>query len=102
MRIEARNSLVMSKADIAAKRVPSSSDLSSWIWVIPLPDGMFRVRAFEVSNALVAAESCIYDGDMSIVHDEIVSSIDDIDESVRRAGVDPDDLDAPWKCDFPL
>ena len=92
----------MSKSEIAARRTSSSTDSESWIWVIPLRSGEFRVRAFEVLRDLLVDGDDIYDGNMSIVHDEIVSSIDDVDDSVIRAGVDPEELDAPWKCEFPL
>ncbi len=102
MRVPARNRLLMSKSDIAASRVAGSHDALSWVWVIPLPAGGFRVRAFEVGRDLIDADACFYDDDMSIVHDEIIPSIDDIDDSIRRSGVDPDDLDAPWKCGFPV
>lgn len=102
MKVQARNSLLMWKSVIAASRVAGSPELSSWVWVIPLPAGGFRIRAFEVPTELVVAEASIYDGDLIIVHDEIISSIDEVDSSVLRAGVDPDELDSPWKCDFPL
>ncbi|MFF4312721.1 hypothetical protein ACWCY6_14250 [Streptomyces sp. 900105755] len=102
MQIQAMNRLLMSKSEIAARRAPSSAESESWIWVIPLRSGEFRVRAFEVLRDLLADGNDIYDGNMSIVHDEVVSSIDDVDESVIRAGVDPEELDVPWKCDFPL
>ncbi|MFF0132353.1 hypothetical protein ACFYTG_42765 [Streptomyces mirabilis] len=60
------------------------------------------MRAFEVLRDLLVDDNDIYDGNMTIVHDEIVSSIDDVDESVIRAGVNPEELDMPWKCEFPL
>ncbi|GGN81417.1 hypothetical protein GCM10011579_067950 [Streptomyces albiflavescens] len=102
MQIQAVNRLLMSKSEVAARRTSSSAESESWIWVIPLRSGEFRVRAFEVLRDLLADDNDIYDGNMSIVHDEIVSSIDDVDESVIRAGVDPEELDVPWKCEFPL
>lgn len=102
MQVQARNRLLMSKAEIAARRTPSSADSESWIWVLPLRSGGFRVRTFEVHRDLLVDDNDIYDGNMTIIHDEVVSSIDDVDEAVTRAGVDPEKLDAPWKCDFPL
>jgi hypothetical protein len=102
MQVQAKNRLLMSKSDVAARRPSSSVGSDSWIWVIPLQSGDFRVRAFEVLRDLLIKDNDIYDGNMSIVHDETVSSIDDVDDAVIRAGVDPEELDVPWKCEFPL
>jgi hypothetical protein len=55
-----------------------------------------------VPRELLVDGNDIYDGNLSVVYDEVVPSIDQVDESVRRAGADPEDLGAPWKCDFPL
>jgi hypothetical protein len=102
MRIEAKNRLVMSKGALAARRSPGSPDHYSWVWVIPLPSGQYRVRTIEVPRNLVDEDECFYDEDMVIVRDEMLNSIDEIDDAVGRVGVDPQDLDAPWKSDFPL
>ncbi|RZU24463.1 hypothetical protein EV645_0105 [Kribbella rubisoli] len=96
------NRLLMSQSEVAARRRSASAASESWVWVIPLETGNFRVRAFEVPRELLAEDNDIYDGNMSVVYDEVVSSIDDVDESVERAGVNPEELDAPWKCNFPL
>jgi len=102
VQVRAKNRLLMSKSEVAARRNSASAASESWVWVIPLKAGTFIVRAFEVPRELLADDNDIYDGNMSIVYDEVVPSIDDVDESVRRAGINPEDLDAPWKCDFPL
>ncbi|MET9591140.1 hypothetical protein ABZY45_09220 [Streptomyces sp. NPDC006516] len=102
MQVQAKNRLLMSKSDLAARRASGSVDSESWIWIIPLRSGEFRVRAFEVLRDLLVDDDDIYDGNTSIVHDETVSSLDDVDDAVIRAGVDPEELDAPWKCEFPL
>lgn len=99
---QAKNRLTMSKGAVTAKREPSSSGLYSWAWVIPLQDGRFRIRVFEVSQRLVDDDICFNDDDMNIVHDEIVDEISEVDDVVAAANVDPEKLDAPWKNDFPL
>jgi len=102
MQIRARNRLLMWKSIVAARRVCGSADNESWAWVIPLKAGNFRIRAFDVRRELLANADDLWDGNLSIVHDEFVATIDEVDDAVRRAGVDPEELDAPWKCDFPL
>jgi hypothetical protein len=102
MQIQARNRLAMSKGDLAARRTPGIADNASWVWVLPLPKGGYRIRAFEVRRELLLNANDIWDGNMIDVLDEVVSSIDEIDGVVARAGVDPDDLAPPWRCDFPL
>lgn len=102
MKIETKNRLTMSRADVAAQRQASTAGHASWVWVIPLEDGNFRIRAFEVSRQLLVNDDDIYDGNMDIVYDEIVRSIDDVVRAVAAAGVDPEELGAPWHCDFPL
>lgn len=92
----------MSKDVVTARRTPSSSNYYSWVWVIPLRDGRFRIRTIEVPRHLVDNEISFYDDDMNIVRDEFVDDIAEIDDAVRRSGVDPEDLDAPWNNDFPL
>jgi hypothetical protein len=102
VRIEAINRLTMSKGVVTARRTSSSSDFYSWVWVIPLSDSRFRVRVIEVPRHLVDEDIDFYDGDMTIVGDDFVDSVDDIDEVVRCSGVDPEDLEAPWHNGFPL
>ncbi|WP_147472644.1 hypothetical protein [Streptomyces triticirhizae] len=102
MRIAARNRLTMLNGALAARREPGSPGHYSWVWVIPLPGGGYRVRTFEVASELVDDDVSFFDEDMRIVGDERVTSLDDIDEAVARVGVDPEALDAPWTCDFPL
>lgn len=102
MRIEARNRLTMTKSLIAARRRASSSDRYSWVWVLPIPDGRFRVAAIEIPKHLVDEDACFYEKDLDTVYLRIAENISEIDEMVREAGIDPEDLDAPWHSEFPL
>ncbi|GIH02378.1 hypothetical protein Rhe02_04450 [Rhizocola hellebori] len=92
----------MSKGLISAKRKSGDPDCYSWVWVLPTPDGRFRVAAIEVPKRLVDDDVCFYEADFRTPFLRIVAEIGDIDEVVREAGVDPDLLDAPWNNDFPL
>lgn len=74
----------------------------SWVRVAPAKDAGYRIRAFEVAKDLVDNDVCFYDDYIDIVHDEVVDSLDEIDEAVRRAGVDPEELDGSWHSDVPL
>lgn len=103
MKTEAKNRLLMSRADVTARRDAVDADCASWVWVIPLGSGGgFRIRAFEVRRELLINDDDIYDGNMAIVYDEVVETIDEVDRSVAAAGADPADLAAPWNNDFPL
>ncbi|BCJ56341.1 hypothetical protein Asp14428_78160 [Actinoplanes sp. NBRC 14428] len=102
MKIEAKNRLVMSKASIAARRATDRPEHYSWVWVIPLKSGKFRVAAIEVPKHFVDDDDCFFEDDMITPYVKIVEEIGDIDSAVREAGVDPELLDAPWHSDFPL
>lgn len=102
MQTQVKHRLTMSNADVAARRTASVDDRASWVWVIPLGGGRFRVRAFEVSRDLLVNDDDIYDENMEIVYDDFVDSIAEVDRAVAEAGVDPDELAAPWHSDFPL
>ena len=92
----------MSKAIIAARRATDRPDHHSWVWVIPLKSGAFRVAGIEVPNRLVDDDVSFYEDDMITPYAKIVNEIDDVDGAVREAGADPGALDAPWHSDFPL
>jgi hypothetical protein len=102
MRMQARNRLQMLDGSVAARRPTDSEGMYSWVWVAPIKDAGYRIRAFEVAKELVDNDACFYEADMNSLHDEVVESLDQIDAAVRRAGVDPEELDAPWHSDFPL
>lgn len=102
MKVQARNRLTMTQGSVAARRASSQEACYSWVWVVPLQSGEFRVCAMEVPKHFVDEDKSFYDEDMTTVYLKIVDSIDGIDGAVREAGVDPDDLDAPWHSDFPL
>ncbi|MCZ7420753.1 hypothetical protein O7605_14635 [Verrucosispora sp. WMMA2121] len=92
----------MTKALVSARRSSSSGDCYSWVWVLPLPDGRFRVAAIEVPKQLVDDDVCFFEEDMSTPYLKVVDEIGEVDAAVLEAGVDPEQLDAPWKNDFPL
>lgn len=102
MRIQAKNRLVMTKALVSARRQSSSQNSYSWVWVLPLPDGRYRIAAIEVPKRLVDDDICFFEDDIETPYLKIVDEIGRIDAAVLEAGVDPDQLDAPWNNDFPL
>ncbi|WP_214324799.1 hypothetical protein [Nonomuraea sediminis] len=102
MKAEVLNRLTMTRALVSARRESDSADRYSWVWVLPLPDGRFRVAAIEVPKQIVDDDECFFEEDMLTPYLKIVDTIDQIDEAVREAGVDPVDLNAPWHNDFPL
>jgi hypothetical protein len=101
VKIQAKNRLVMTRAAVAARRVSSDENCYSWVWVIPLESGQFRIAAIEVPKHFVDDDESFFDDDMSTTYLKIVESVDDVDGAVREAGVNPDALDAPWHSDFP-
>ncbi|MEH1129195.1 hypothetical protein [Micromonospora sp. CPCC 206061] len=92
----------MTKALISARRPSGSDESYSWVWVLPLPDGRFRVAAIEVPKQLVDNDVCFFEEDMETLYLKIVDEIGEVDAAVLEAGVDPGQLDAPWNNDFPL
>ena len=102
MRTQVRNRLVMTRGPVSARRPSGSPDTYSWVWVLPIPDGRYRVAAIEVPKELVENNVSFFEDDMRTVYLRILDSLDGIDDAVREAGVDPDELDAPWHNDFPL
>ncbi|MDP9793709.1 hypothetical protein J2S43_002221 [Catenuloplanes nepalensis] len=93
---------MMSKAHVSARRVSGSDDSYSWVWVLPLPDGRFRIAAIEVPKHLVDEDICFAEEDMRVPYLKIVDELGGVDAAVQEAGVDPETLDAPWNNDFPL
>lgn len=102
MKQQAKNRLLMTRGSIAARRVSGQDDHYSWVWVLPLRDGRFRVAAIEVPKHLVDDDVSFFDDDMTMPYVKVVESVDDVDDAVREAGVAPEELDAPWHSDFPL
>jgi hypothetical protein len=102
MKIQAKNRLAMTKAPISARRRSESPESYSWVWVLPLREGGYRVAAIEVPKHLVDDDVSFFEEDFKTPYLKIVGEISDIDDAVREAGVDPDELDAPWNNDFPL
>ncbi|MFI6897665.1 hypothetical protein ACIBM4_26485 [Streptomyces sp. NPDC050256] len=47
-------------------------------------------------------DECFGEEDIERVRVATVATPADADDVVRGLGVDPEDLDAPWKNDFPL
>jgi hypothetical protein len=87
---------------VAARRASGIANSYSWVWVLPLRDGRFRVAAIEVPRRMVDEDVSFFEEDMETPYLKIVDTIDEVDAAVREAGVDPDQLDAPWHSDFPL
>lgn len=102
MRTEVRNRLVMSRALVSARHEPSSPDSYGWIWVLPIPDGRFRVAVIDVPKHFVDNNEHFFEDDLTTRFVKIVDDIPGIKSAVREAGGDPEILDAPWHNDFPL
>ncbi len=102
MRTEVENRLVMSKALVSARREASSPDRYAWVWVDPLSDGTFSVSTVEIPQQLVDEDACFFEDDIERVRIGTVRRITEVDDLVRGLGVDPDELDPPWKNGFPL
>jgi hypothetical protein len=102
MRTEVRNRLTMSRALVSARHESSAPDRYAWIWVLPLPDGRFRVALIEVPKHFVDDDEHFYEDDMTTRFIKVVDDVSDVDPAVREAGGHPDDLDAPWHNGFPL
>lgn len=102
MRTQAKNRLVMTKALISARRASGTPYTYSWVWVLPLPDGRYRVAAIEVPKHLVDNDTCFFEEDFETPYLKVVSELPEVDAAVREAGVDPEELDAPWQNNFPL
>jgi hypothetical protein len=102
MKLQAKNRLTMTRGAVAARRRSTQDDCYSWVWVIPLQSGMFRVAAVEVPKHFVDEDKSFFDEDMTTPFLKTVATLDEVDNAAREAGVDPDELDAPWHRDFPL
>ena len=102
MRLEARNRLVMTRSLVSARRPSGSPDAYSWVWVLPLPQGGYRVAAIEIPKHLVDNDACFFEDDMATPYLKMVSRVDEVDGAVREAGANPEELAAPWHNAFPL
>jgi hypothetical protein len=103
MKIASRNRLTMGKPAHVSARIPStSSDNYAWVWVLPLPDGRFRVAGIEISKQLVDDDECFFEDNIDTKYLKIVDNVDQVDSAVLEAGGDPEELTAPWHNDFPL
>ncbi|MFI6964949.1 hypothetical protein [Streptomyces sp. NPDC050149] len=102
MRTEVENRLTMSGALVSARCDPRSPESCAWVWVFPLPGGTYRISTVEIPRYLVNEDSCFGEEDIDRVRVATVATLADVDNVVRELGVDPENLDAPWKNDFPL
>jgi hypothetical protein len=103
MKISARNRLTKGRPALVSVRLPAETPgTCSWVWVLPLPDGRFRVTAIEIPEALVDDDECFGEDSLTTRFLRIVDDVDDVDGAVREAGGDPEGLTAPWHNDFPL
>jgi hypothetical protein len=55
---------------------------SSWVWVIPLEPGQFRVAAIEVPKRLVDDDECFFEDDTTTSYLKIVETIEEVDQAV--------------------
>jgi hypothetical protein len=92
----------MSRAHVSARHESASPNAYAWIWVLPIPDGRFRVALIEVPKHFVDNDEHFYENDLTTRFLKIVDEISSVDPAVREAGGDPEKLDAPWHNGFPL
>ncbi|WP_162794608.1 hypothetical protein [Nonomuraea lactucae] len=60
------------------------------------------MAAIEVPKQLVDNDASFFEEDMVTPYLKIVDTVEQVDTAVMEAGVDPEDLNAPWHNDFPL
>ena len=92
----------MSKAHVSARHEAASAENYAWIWVLPTPDGRFRVALIEVPKHFVDTDQHFFEDDLTTRFLRIVDNIDEVESAVREAGVDPENLEAPWHNGFPV
>ncbi|MDQ2816083.1 MAG: hypothetical protein M3Z75_30635 [Actinomycetota bacterium] len=103
MKISTRNRLTMGQRALVSARLPAAAPgVYSWVWVLPLPDGRFRVAAIEIPERLVDDDECFGEDAINTRFLRVVDDVDEVDGAVREAGGDPEELTAPWHNDFPL
>jgi hypothetical protein len=103
MRISVRNRLTTGQRALVSARLPARAlGVYSWVWVLPLPDGRFRVAAIDIPEQLVDDDVCFGEDSINTRFLKIVDDVDHVDGAVHEAGGDPEELDAPWHNDFPL
>lgn len=103
MKIPARNRLTMGQRALVSASLPAAGPgLYSWVWVLPLPDGRFRVAAIGIPKRLVDNDECCGEDAINTRFLRIVDDVDHVDSAVREAGGDPEELAAPWHNCFPL
>jgi hypothetical protein len=92
----------MTRAAVSARHAPTADDKYAWIWVLPTPDGRFRVALIEVPRRFVDNDEYFYEDDYDTRFLRVVDSVDEVESAVHEAGGDPEDLEAPWYNEFPL
>jgi hypothetical protein len=69
------------------------------------PAGIWEVCVFEVQSAAFDREKaggeCIDVDERRVVDRWQVGSVEEAENALRTAGINPDSLDAPWHCDYP-
>ncbi|MEU6293980.1 hypothetical protein [Streptomyces erythrochromogenes] len=101
MRMQAANRLTMTKAGITARVAAHEPERVAWVAVYPV-DGGFMVFTVEIPEHLADDSACF--GEESITRRNVGTfpTIEEVDGAVTGLGVDPDELDAPWRNDYPL
>ena len=104
-----RNRLIYNKSEIAIELESSSEGLRRWIAIYPrfedpvdqsIPDHAFSILDFELSKDLVDE----YFGEEDKVNQKrrYVNNEEELYSALALMGVNPEDFDAPWNCDYPL
>ncbi|MGY2112951.1 hypothetical protein ACW9HR_03430 [Nocardia gipuzkoensis] len=102
MKTNVANRLTMLKQFVSGRCNPSSEDNYAWVWVHPTRDGRFDVSTVEISKELVDNDESVGEDQIRRTDLGVVEEISQVDELLKRHGMNPDDLDAPWHNNFPL
>ncbi|WP_281905638.1 hypothetical protein [Nocardia cyriacigeorgica] len=100
--MEVSNRLTMLKGSVTARCDARSDRNCAWVCVYPRSDGQFDVSTVEIDQRYLEADDDVGEDDIIRSDLGIFGSIAQVNEAVKLVGVDPDDLAAPWRNDYPL
>jgi hypothetical protein len=96
------NRLTQLAQPIAARR-PAPTGFLGWLGVCPIgsPPSSFRIMAFDLPSHVIEQDLDPV-GHQTNESSVVVASLEEVEHEVARLGGDPDELEAPWKVDYPL
>lgn len=63
---------------------------------------LYRIRAFEVAQALIDADASVGEADLENPQDLLAIGDDDLETKLRALGVELEQLERPFKSDYPI